>query len=145
MEIEVATPYPWQQWFHSWRSSLQTPRRRNLFFCTINIVWGIHLWESVLNFIFTLTTYNASAISDKFLREIATLLDFDLPANDIFSRNKVKTLVFTLKRLIVFLEEYGKADKYTLHSFKEKLSAYQNLLFTLKQYSYLDSDDIHWL
>ena len=79
---------------------------------------------------------------DKFLNEIASLLDFDLPANDIFSRNKVGTLVFTLERLIVFLEEYGKADDHTLHSLKAKLSSYQNLLFVLKQYSYLDSDNI---
>ena len=79
---------------------------------------------------------------DKFLNEIADLLDFDLPINDIFSRNKVGTLVFTLERLIVFLEEYGKADECTLHSLKLKLSGYQNLLFALKQYSYLDSDSV---
>ena len=79
---------------------------------------------------------------DKFLNEIADLLDFDLPINDIFSRNKVGTLVFTLERLIVFLEEYGKADERTLHALKAKLSAYQNLLFALKQYSYLDSDSV---
>lgn len=79
---------------------------------------------------------------DKFLNEIAALLDFDLPINDIFSRNKVGTLVFTLERLIVLLEEYGKADERTLQSLKAKLSGYQNLLFALKQYSYLDSDSV---
>ena len=79
---------------------------------------------------------------DKFLQEIASLIDFELPADDIFSRNKVGTLVFTLERLIVFLEEYGKADEHTLHSLKVKLSGYQNLLFALKQYSYLDSDSV---
>lgn len=79
---------------------------------------------------------------DKFLNEIAALLDFDLPINDIFSRNKVGTLVFTLERLIVLLEEYGKADERTLQSLKAKLSGYQNLLFTLKQYLYLDSDSV---
>ena len=60
---------------------------------------------------------------DKFLNEIASLLDFDLPINDIFSRNKVGTLVFTLERLIVLLEEYGKADERTLHVLKAKLYA----------------------
>ena len=79
---------------------------------------------------------------DKFLNEIAALLDFDLPINDIFSRNKVGTLVFTLERLIVLLEEYGKADECTVQSLKAKLSGYQNLLFALKQYSYLDSDSV---
>ena len=79
---------------------------------------------------------------DKFLNEIADLLDFDLPINDIFSRNKVGTLVFTLERLIVFLEEYGKADERTLHALKAKLSAYQNLLFVLKQYSCVDSEHV---
>lgn len=79
---------------------------------------------------------------DKFLNEIAALLDFDLPINDIFSRNKVGTLVFTLERLIVLLEEYGKADECTVQSLKAKLSSYQNLLFALKQYSYLDSDSV---
>ena len=79
---------------------------------------------------------------DKFLNEIATLLDFNLPVNDIFSRNKVGTLVFTLERLIVFLEEYGKADERTLHALKAKLSAYQNLLFVLKQYSCVDSEHV---
>ena len=75
------------------------------------------------------------------MKEIATLLGFDLPINDIFSRNKVGTLVFTLERLIVLLEEYGKADECTLHALKLKLSAYQNLLFALKQYSCADSGD----
>lgn len=79
---------------------------------------------------------------DKFLNEIATLLDFDLPINDIFSRNKVGTLVFTLERLIVFLEEYGKADERTLRALKVKLSSYQNLLFVLKQYSCTESEHV---
>ena len=79
---------------------------------------------------------------DKFLNEIAALLDFDLPVNDIFSRNKVGILVFTLERLIVLLEEYGKADERTLYALKAKLSAYQNLLFVLKQYYHMDSEHI---
>ena len=79
---------------------------------------------------------------DKFLNEIAALLDFDLPINGIFSRNKVGTLVFTLERLIVLLEEYGKADERTLYALKAKLSAYQNLLFVLKQYYHMDSEHI---
>ena len=79
---------------------------------------------------------------DKFLNELAALLDFDLPVNDIFSRNKVGTLVFTLERLIILLEEYGKADERTLHALKAKLSAYQNLLFVLKQYSCADSEHV---
>lgn len=79
---------------------------------------------------------------DKFLNDIASLLNFDLPVNDIFSRNKVGTLVFTLERFIVFLEEHGKTDEHTLHFLKAKLSIYQNLLFVLKQYSYVNSEHV---
>lgn len=69
---------------------------------------------------------------DKFLAKIATLLEYNLPADDIFSRNKVEALVFVLERTIAFYETYGNADAEVLHSLKVKLNAYQNLLFAIK-------------
>ena len=47
---------------------------------------------------------------DKFLNEISSLMNFDLPIDDIFSRNKVEALIFGLERNIVFFEDYGKTD-----------------------------------
>lgn len=70
---------------------------------------------------------------DKFLAEIAALLEYKLPATDIFSRNKVEALVYALERVIAFHEEYGKSDKVILAALKMKLVAYQNLLFVLRQ------------
>ena len=69
---------------------------------------------------------------DKFLAKIATLLEYNLPANDIFSQNKVEALVFILERTITFYETYGNADAEILHSLKAKLNTYQNLLFAIK-------------
>lgn len=70
---------------------------------------------------------------DKFLAEIASLLEYKLPMTDIFSRNKVEALVYALERVIAFHEEYGKSDKVILDALKMKLGAYQNLLFVLRQ------------
>lgn len=69
---------------------------------------------------------------DKFLVKIATLLEYNLTADDIFSRNKVEALVFVLERTIAFYETYGNADAKILHSIKAKLNTYQNLLFAIK-------------
>lgn len=69
---------------------------------------------------------------DKFLVKIATLLEYNLTADDIFSRNKVEALVFVLERTIAFYETYGNADAKILHSLKAKLNTYQNLLFAIR-------------
>ena len=66
-------------------------------------------------------------MSDFYITQLTKEIAIYLPVDDIFSRNKIGTLVFTLERLIVFLEEYGKANEHTLHSLKVKLSGYQKI------------------
>ena len=79
---------------------------------------------------------------DKFLTDIASLLEYKLPVSDMFSRNKIEALIFVLERTIVFHEQYGKADKNFLDFLKLKLNGYQNLLFTIKQYINFNTEDI---
>lgn len=79
---------------------------------------------------------------DKFLKEISSMMNYNLPADDIFSRNKVEVLVFVLERSITFFEEYGKTDISVLSSLKFKLEIYQNLLFAIRYFLYSDSFDV---
>lgn len=79
---------------------------------------------------------------DKFLTDIASLLEYKLPASDIFSRNKIEALIFVLERSVVFHESYGDSDLMFLSFLKFKLNFYQNLLFILKQFLYSDSNHI---
>ena len=79
---------------------------------------------------------------DKFLADIAALLEYRLPTADIFSRNKVEALIYALERVIALHEGYGKADKAALDSLKAKLNSYQDLLFVLKQFLSSDSEKI---
>lgn len=78
---------------------------------------------------------------DKFLADIASLLEYKLPPTDIFSRNKIEALIFVLERTVVFHEIHGDFDHKVLNTLKVKLQFYQNLLFVLKQF--LNSDSIH--
>ena len=77
---------------------------------------------------------------DKFLAEIASLLEYKLPTADIFSRNKVEALIYVLERTIAFHEEYGNFDEKILAELKFKLGIYQNLLFAIKQILALQSE-----
>ena len=61
---------------------------------------------------------------------------------DIFSRNKVEALIFSLERTIFFYEQYGKGDLSFLNRLKRKLSDFQDLLFALKQFSISSSDKL---
>lgn len=79
---------------------------------------------------------------DKFLTEISALMNFDLPVDDIFSRNKIEALIFVLERNIVFFEDYGKTEFSVLSSLKSKLELYQNLLFTIRYFLNSSSIDI---
>lgn len=79
---------------------------------------------------------------DKFLADIASLLEYKLPASDIFSRNKIEALIFVLERSVVFHESYGDSGPTFLSFLKFKLNFYQNLLFILKQFLYSDSNHI---
>lgn len=55
---------------------------------------------------------------DKFLAKIAALLEYNLPSDDIFSRNKVEALVFVLERIIAFYEKptVTLMPKFSIHS-----------------------------
>lgn len=79
---------------------------------------------------------------DKFLSKIATMMEYNLPVEDIFSRNKIEALIFSLERLISFLLSYGRYDFMTLNKLQKKLSAYQNLLFVVKQCIKSDSENV---
>lgn len=77
---------------------------------------------------------------DKFLAEIASLLEYKLPIADIFSQNKVEALIYVLERTISFHEEYGNFDEKILAKMKFKLEIYQNLLFAIKQILAFESE-----
>lgn len=79
---------------------------------------------------------------DKFLTEISALMNFDLPVDDIFSRNKIEALIFVLERNIVFFEDYGKTDHYVLRALKSKLKLHQNLLFAIRYFLNSSSIDV---
>ena len=79
---------------------------------------------------------------DKILSDIASLIEYKLPLADIFSRNKVEALIFSLERTISFYEQYGKGDLSFLNQLKRKLSDFQDLLFVLKQFSLSSSDKL---
>lgn len=79
---------------------------------------------------------------DKFLSEIAALLEYNLPTSDIFSRNKVEALIYVLERTITFHEEFGNFDEKVLAELKFKLEVYQNLLFAIKQILAFKSDKL---
>ena len=79
---------------------------------------------------------------DKFLNEISSLMNFDLPIDDIFSRNKIEALIFGLERNIVFFEDYGKTDYSVLLDLKSKLELYQDLLFAIRYFLNSNSFDV---
>lgn len=79
---------------------------------------------------------------EKILTEIASLLEYNLPVDAIFSRNKVEALVFVLERTITFYETTGKADTDVINSLKYKLDVYQNLLFAIKFFLITDSEQL---
>lgn len=79
---------------------------------------------------------------DKFFNEVASLMNFELPDEDIFSRNKVEALIFVLERNIVFFEDYGKADSALILALKFKLQIFQDLLFAIRYFLNSDSLDV---
>lgn len=80
---------------------------------------------------------------DKSLTDISTLLNFQLPPHDIFSRNKVETLVAVLDNFLSFLLSFPSSDPSFIETLKSKLANFQELLFTLKQYLYSNSTSPH--
>ena len=111
------------------RSFLCGKYRQNLSF--VKLALQLHIHQNALQ-----------KWRDKILADIAALLNYKLPSTDIFSRNKVETLIYVLERTIDFHEKYKKADKKFLCRLKMKLSNYQDLLFILKQYWFSTSDKL---
>lgn len=79
---------------------------------------------------------------DKFLADISSLLNFNLPVKDVFSRNKLEALIFSLERLISFLESHSLSDEFLLNSLKMRLERYQDLLFAIRFFLLSDSSDL---
>lgn len=79
---------------------------------------------------------------DKILSDIASLMNYKLPIEDIFSRNKIEALIFSLERIISFQLSYGRYDSSVLKILQERLSEYQRLLFIIRQCIELNSDNI---
>ena len=71
---------------------------------------------------------------DKFLTEIAIMLFYELPANDIYSIAKIKLLIEVLAENIEFLEGTykGKADPNVLNTFRIRKEKYQQILDRLE-------------
>ena len=79
---------------------------------------------------------------DKVLDEISQLMKFELPKEDIFSRNKIEALIYVLERLIYFYESYKLTNSDELDDAKHKLEIYNDLLFTIRQILNSDSNNI---
>lgn len=79
---------------------------------------------------------------DKFFDEIASLMNYQLPIYDIFSRNKIEALIFSLERMISFQLSYGLYDPNVLKILQERLAQYQKLLFIIKQCAESESNNI---
>lgn len=79
---------------------------------------------------------------DKFLTDIASLLEFNLPKSDIFSRNKVECLVFVLKRNIIFQEHYHMFDDDFICEIKTKLNFYMDFLTAINHFIYFNAVDV---
>ena len=80
---------------------------------------------------------------DKSLADISALLNFQLSSHDIFSRNKVETLVAVLNSFLSFLFSFPLADSSFISTLQSKLANFQELLFVLKQYLYSNSTSPH--
>lgn len=79
---------------------------------------------------------------DKFLLEISSLMNYYIPVNSIFSKNKVEVMVFALERIISFLETYGRYEVRFLDGLKTKLAGYQDLLFIIRQFLNSNSESV---
>ena len=78
---------------------------------------------------------------DRFLNEIATLLNFRVIDRDLYSRNKIEVLVYVLKRYINFYEHYNKEAKEFLEEMKIKYEKYHKLLDNI--YSFLYAENLN--
>ena len=76
---------------------------------------------------------------DKFLNEIATLLNFRVTDRDLYSRNKIEVLVYVLERYINFYEHYNREAKEFLEEMKIKYERYHKLLDNIYSFLYAEN------
>ena len=69
-------------------------------------------------------------------------MNYKLPRSDIFSRNKIEALIFSLERVISFQLSCGHYDPNVLSLLKERLLAYHHLLFIIKRCIESDSRNV---
>lgn len=80
---------------------------------------------------------------DKFLTEIAQLMNYELPERDIWSHRKVSALVKALERNIEFLGTYGKgADEESLSRLHGLRDKYGVLLAGMDKYLQSPEDSV---
>ena len=76
---------------------------------------------------------------DKFLNEIAALLNFCVTDRDLYSRNKIEVLVYVLERYINFYEHYNREAKEFLKEMKIKYKRYHKLLDNIYSFLYAEN------
>lgn len=79
---------------------------------------------------------------EKILYDVASLMNYKLPRSDIFSRNKIEALIFSLERVISFQLSCGHYDPNVLSLLKERLLEYHHLLFIIKRCIESDSRNV---
>ena len=76
---------------------------------------------------------------DKFLKEIAQLMNYELPERDVWSYRKVGALIKVLERNISFLEPHEECDNESLIRLKRLQVRYKKLYMGMEEY--LKSED----
>ena len=81
---------------------------------------------------------------DKILDEISTLLNFELPSKDIYSRNKVEVLVYVMQRIMCFYKHYNFEAEGFIKEMGRKLRLYSTLLSNIYFCLYADKQEIEY-
>lgn len=76
---------------------------------------------------------------DKFLKEIAQLMNYELPERDVWSYRKVGALIKVLDKNIEFLEQHEECDSESLKRLKKLRDRYMVLLAGMD--AYLNSEE----
>ena len=71
---------------------------------------------------------------DKFLKEIAQLMNYELPERDVWSYRKVGALIKVLERNISFLETHEECDNESLIRLKRLQVRYKKLYMGMEEY-----------
>lgn len=71
---------------------------------------------------------------DKFLKEIAQLMNYELPERDVWSYRKVEALIKVLELNIDFLEQHEECDSESLMRLKSLQARYKMLYMGMNEY-----------